>query len=155
MFSESGTWTFCPILEIKGLLLLLIQCTERKAGRESGAGVGSVALVSSSEDTPSLQKGTKNSHVTCRCNMRQEQTSFSTRLHQLQTLEMNYTCKRLQSLSDRLCILTYAFTKHSIYVRRLLLQSLNRLLRQLLLSTISPFAPQAILLVCMFKHRKD
>lgn len=61
MFSESGTWTVCPTLEIKGLFALLIRCTERKAGRGSGARVGSVALGSSSGDRPSLQKGTKNS----------------------------------------------------------------------------------------------
>lgn len=83
MFPEPGTWSVCPPLETKGLFALLIRCTERKAGRGTGARVGSVALGSSSGDRLSLQKGTKNSHVTWRCNTRQEQTSFSTSLHQL------------------------------------------------------------------------
>lgn len=83
VLSEPGPWTVCPTVEMKGLFALLGRCTERKAGRGAGARVGSVALGSSSGDRPSLQKGTKNSHVTRRCNMRQEQTSFSTSLHQL------------------------------------------------------------------------
>lgn len=89
MFSEPGTWTFRPVLEMKGLLSPLVRCTERKAGRESGARAGSVAWVSSSEVTPGLQKGTKNSHVTGRYNTRHNRQSFSTGLHQLLTLGTN------------------------------------------------------------------
>lgn len=141
MPSESGTWPFCPLLETKGLLALLIGCKERKAGREGGARVGSVALVSSSEGT--LQKGIKHSHVTCGCNTRLEQTSFSTRIHQLLTLQMNYTCKRPQSQADGLHILKYAFTEPSAYGRALLLWSSHGFEAPLI-------APQAVLLVRHF-----
>lgn len=115
MLSEPAAGTFCPALEIKGLFPLLMRGRERKAGRESGARVGSVALVSSCEGTPSLQKGQKTGmYVTCGCNTRQEQASFSTSLHQRLTLETNYTARDLSLPNGRVNIPECTFTKHSL-----------------------------------------